>query len=393
MDNTFVRAESDCRFDVAIVGGGAMGLALATFLRRRDSGCQVCVVERDPAFTLASTPRASGGLRRLFALPMNIRLSDFGIRYFDGLTKGPSPEVAWTPQGYLFVAPPSKLDMLARNLEIQMANGVAARMMKLDELKAAFPSLNVSDLGGAVHSPEDGWVDPPGAHAALMREATEAGATLIRGEVVEISTGSRRATKLRLADGATIRFDQLVNAAGAWAPFVCRMLELEVPIEPMRRFEHEFESLRPIEPFPYIKDTERLAFRPKGRGYTGGLPDYSEPGGINFDIDHGYFDRVVRPALAHRVPALSDCRHVHTKSGLYDQNRFDGNPIIGTWSKGISNFHLAAGFSGHGLMHVPAAALGLAELLLDGAFKTFDLTCFSWDRIFENRPAREVGII
>lgn len=59
------------------------------------------------------------------------------------------------------------------------------------------------------------------------------------------------------------------------------------------------------------KDTARLAFRPEGRGYSGGLVNSDEPRGYNFDVDHDYFEHVVWPALAHRFPAFEACRCPH----------------------------------------------------------------------------------
>jgi FAD-dependent oxidoreductase domain-containing protein 1 len=56
-------------YDVVIVGGGAVGMALAYYLRSLDTGCRVAVVERDPTYQFASTPRASGGIRRLSPCP------------------------------------------------------------------------------------------------------------------------------------------------------------------------------------------------------------------------------------------------------------------------------------------------------------------------------------
>ncbi len=61
--------------DVVIIGGGAIGAAAAYFLRSHPRACSVTVIERDPTYQWASTPRASGGVRRLFALPENIVLS------------------------------------------------------------------------------------------------------------------------------------------------------------------------------------------------------------------------------------------------------------------------------------------------------------------------------
>jgi FAD-dependent oxidoreductase domain-containing protein 1 len=69
--------------DVLVIGGGAIGASVAYFVKRLDPGVEVTVVERDPAYTLASTPRASGGVRRLFSLPENIALSTYSIGFFE----------------------------------------------------------------------------------------------------------------------------------------------------------------------------------------------------------------------------------------------------------------------------------------------------------------------
>ena len=79
------------RSDVVVIGGGAIGAAVAYFVRLLDPGTEVLVVERDPGYSLASTLRASGGVRRLFSLPENIALSKCSIGFFeDFATRWPS---------------------------------------------------------------------------------------------------------------------------------------------------------------------------------------------------------------------------------------------------------------------------------------------------------------
>jgi FAD-dependent oxidoreductase domain-containing protein 1 len=80
-------------------------------------------------------------------------------------------------------------------------------------------------------------------------------------------------------------------------------------------------------------------------------------------------------------------------SGLYDQNELDANMIIGPWTGHLENFYLLAGFSGHGLMHAPGSGRAIAELILDGGYQTIDLSRFGLQRIADNRPYRERGII
>jgi glycine/D-amino acid oxidase-like deaminating enzyme len=171
------------------------------------------------------------------------------------------------------------------------------------------------------------------------------------------------------------------------------MLGFKVPIEPLRRYEHYFECEDEIEPLPLLKDVNRLAFRPEGKGYSGGVPTLQEPRGLNFEVDHDYFENVVWPALAHRFPQFERTKCKATLPGLYDQNDFDGNVIIGPGADGLGNFHMLAGFSGHGLMHAPGCGLAMAELILKGRFETIDLTRLGWQRIKDGTPLPERGII
>jgi len=103
--------------------------------------------------------------------------------------------------------------------------------------------------------------------------------------------------------------------------------------------------------------------------------------------------QLVWPALAHRFPQFEKTRCKATLPGLYDQNDFDGNPIIGPWEGHCANFYLAAGFSGHGLMHAPACGRALSELILDRRFTTLDLTRLGWRRVARGEPYPEQGII
>jgi FAD-dependent oxidoreductase domain-containing protein 1 len=90
---------------------------------------------------------------------------------------------------------------------------------------------------------------------------------------------------------------------------------------------------------------------------------WSHPGGFDLSIDHGYFPRTVWLALVARFPALDRLRLRATTAGLYDQNRLDGNMIIGNYPGQVDNRYLACGFSGHGLMHAPEGRWPLFPVL------------------------------
>jgi FAD-dependent oxidoreductase domain-containing protein 1 len=384
--------------DVAVIGGGAIGLAVAYYLRMHKAACRVAVIERDPAYSLASTPRASGGVRRLFALPENIELSNHSIEVYGAFSElmavdGEKPDIGFKKNGYLFIVPPAGIATLRRNFERQLRHGVNVEWLEPAQLQGRFPSMRVDDLGAAVQSHDDGWLDPHAVLMALRRKVKSLGAAIVNDEVVGIERNGKLVRSISLKSGTVMKVEAVVNAAGAWAQRICAMLGIDVPIAPLRRYEHYFECEDAIEPLPYLKDVDRLAFRPEGRGYSGGVPTLLEPRGFNFEVDHHYFENVVWPALAHRFPQFEKTKCKSTLPGLYDQNDFDGNPIIGPLEGECDNLYLAAGFSGHGLMHAPACGRAITERILDRRYETIDLARLGWGRIARGEPYAEQGII
>ena len=377
-----------------------MGSATAYFLKTMSPSLSITVIEPDPTYEFCSTLRASGGARRLFSCPENIEMSNFSIDFIQSFSQtmavvegGVAREapVDWVEGGYLFIVPPAGMPLLESNYAAQRAHGCNVVMMTPQELKTRFPSMRVDDLGGGVHSPHDGWCDPNGLLQGFRRKAVALGVVYLKDRVTSLARTGAALAEAGLASGACMRADAFVNAAGAWSGEVSALADVPLPVVPMRRFEHYFTCGNPIERLPYVKDTARLAFRSEGAGFSGGLVDGNEQRGFNFYVDHGYFERVVWPALAHRFPVFESAKCHRTWSGLYEQCELDGNPIIGSTT--IGNFYVVAGFSGHGMMHAPAAGRGIAELILRGQFERIDLTRLGYARIVTGEAYREAGIL
>lgn len=210
--------------------------------------------------------------------------------------------------------------------------------------------------------------------------------------MVEIEPSDHRVTGVRLESGSALRGDHVVNVAGVWATEPSAQLGLDLPVEPMRRFDHYVESPIDFSDYPFIKDPNGLAVRPEGPGLTAALVDFSTPGGWDLSIDKSWFEEVVWPALADRVPDADRLKLVSTWSGHYDQNRLDGQMILDRWTGNLENYYVATGFSGHGLMHAPAVGRALSELILHGSFQTIDLERMGLDRVEAGEPYSELTI-
>ncbi|MDB5805264.1 MAG: FAD-dependent oxidoreductase [Betaproteobacteria bacterium] len=385
-------------WDAAIIGGGIMGCSTAYFLKTLAPGLEVCVIEPDPTYEFCSTLRASGGARRLFSCPENIAMSNWSIEFIKAFpqamaVEGREAPVDWVEGGYLFIVPPEGMGILELSHAAQLAQGCEVELLSPAQLKERFPSMHVDDLAGGSHSPRDGWCDPNGLLQGFKRKAASLGVTFLQDRVTGLAAQGAALASAQLASGSEIRATHFVNAAGAWSGQVADMAGMRLPVSPLRRFEHYFTAGNLIERLPYVKDMARLAFRSEGQGFSGGLVDGEEQRGFDFEVDHDYFERAVWPAIAHRFPPFEAARCHRTWSGLYEVCELDGNPVIGNWAGRAENFWTIAGFSGHGMMHAPAAARGLAELMVHGAFRSIDLSRFGYARIERGEPYREAGIL
>jgi (S)-2-hydroxyglutarate dehydrogenase len=204
------------RCDIAVVGGGIVGLAVARELIRRDPGASVCVLERERELGTHQTGHNSGVIHAGVYYPpgsLKARLCVEGARelyeYCD--KRG----IAVEHCGKLIVAvDASELPRLEELQRRGLANGVPGlRRVDAAEIERLEPHARGI---AALHSPHTGITDFRAVAHAYAEDVLEAGGAVARScEVVEVAT---RGSRLRLVHrrGAT-EARHAVFCAGAWA--------------------------------------------------------------------------------------------------------------------------------------------------------------------------------
>ena len=384
--------------DVLIIGGGIMGSSIAYHLAADGRAGRVAVVERDPTYEFATTPRSLGGIRQQFNLPENIQMSQYGLGVYQDFAEhmavdGVAAEIDLRQQGYLFLGAPEGRAMLEANQGIQRALDAPVELLDRGAIAARFPSLRLDGIDVAAFCPEDGWLDPHGALQGFSRMARALGVSYIDDEVTAIDDDGERVTGVRLKAGDARPAGVVVNAAGAWAGEVAALAGMALPVVPLRRQVFFFETRETLEPLPLVIDPSGVYFRPEGKGYLAGRSDPDEPPGFNFTVEQSYFDDVIWPVLATRVPAFEALKGGQSWACHYENNQFDETLIIGPWVGGLDDFYVACGSSGHGLQHAPAIGRAVAELLLHGGYETLDLSRLGYRRIIDDEPLFEAGIV
>ena len=391
---------------VVVIGGGAVGSAVALFLQRRGGAAvDVQVVEPDPALTLASSALSAGSVRQQFSNPVNVQLSQFGHALIANATDwlgvdGAPVDVGFVPGAYLFCASAAGAAVLQHNHTAQRAAGADVALLAPAEAAARFPWLRTDDLAlASLGRAGEGWIDGFAFARALAAKARALGAAWRRDRVVGFEQAGGRLLSARLASGTTLAADAFINAAGPWAGAVGALAGLPVPVHARRRTVFVMTcptALPPTPTTPLVVDASGVWFRREGARFIGGWSPGAgddDPDDLPLDQpDLAQFEARVWPALAHRVPAFEALRLQRAWAGYYEVHPLDHNALIGP-HPACANFWLCNGFSGHGLQHAPGAGRGIAEQLLTGAWQTLDLSAFSPQRLLTGRPFVEQAII
>lgn len=388
--------------DVLIVGGGAVGSATAYFLAASGAVGRVVVVERDPTYARASTPLSVGGIRQQFSIRENVEIGLFARRFVSEAADrlevdGDRPDLGFVENGYLFLSSPEGREILAENHAVQTAAGADIVWLEADALARRFPYLNTDGLAAATFGESgEGWIDPNTLLQALKRKARSLGVTYVTGEVAAIERGTGRVEKVRLSDGREIVCGTCVIAAGANSGAVARLAGIALPVGPRIRTVYQIDCRTPLEgpPLPLTIGTTGVFVRPEGSGYVCGVspPESEDPESWEIEVDWRWFEDVVWPALAERIPAFEAVKLTGAWAGPYDYNALDQNAVIGRHPE-IANLIFATGFSGHGLQQSPAAGRAVTELITTGGFRTIDLTRFGIERVLEGRALKERNVV
>ena len=392
-------------YDVVVVGGAMYGSSISWFLSSNpDFDGTVLVVERDPTYQACSTVHTNSCIRQQFSNELNIRISQFGAHFVQNLRDymGGDERVPYLPiqsYGYMYLA---DNESFARELrasqQVQRNCGSATRFMTADEIKQDYPFYNVSDIVGGNHNlVDEGYFDGGTVFDWWRRSGREKGVELVSNEVIamKLNKPGTLVESVTLKSGQTVACGTVVNASGPRAVLTSRMIGVDIPVEPRKRYTYIFEAEQPLDrDLPLTVDPSGVHMRTDGVYYMAGCPPDHDPAVDydDFEQDHTLWEEKVWPAIAHRIPQFEAIRLVNSWVGHYAYNTFDQNAILGPHTK-VENFIFVNGFSGHGLQQSPAMGRGIAELITYGEYRSLDLTPFGFDRIARGEPFDEGAII
>jgi sarcosine oxidase subunit beta len=382
------------RARVVVVGAGVIGCSVAFHLAALGE-TDVVVLEREPVPGSGSTARANGGIRAQFTTDVNISMSLLSMDLLDGLGEEIGEPPLYRRAGYLFLTDdPERFAAMERAAGFQSARGVSVELLGPAEVRRRLPWVAGEDLAGGTFGARDGFVDPGGLCNFYLAGASRRGARFRYGaEATDVTRGPGDEWIVSTARGR-VRAPVLVNACGAWAGRFAALLGLDLPVVPVRR--HLFLT-GPVADLPRtipmtIDADSGVLVRREGDRVLVAWSNADEPAGFRDTPDPAFVERFAEP-LERRFPSVAAAGIDFRRSwaGLYEVTP-DHHAVLGD-VPGFPGLFLANGFSGHGVMHAPAAGRCLAERVVRGRIESVDVAPLSFDRFARGALVHESMVL
>jgi len=346
-------------FDVAVIGAGAIGLAVAW--RAAQRGLRVVVLERaDPgggtshvaAGMLAPVSEARAVEREV--LKLGLVSAELYPSFIEELRAASGADPGYLPCGTLAVARDrDEAEELERELELRRSLGLSVRRLRPSEARTLVPAL-APTVRLALLAETDHALDPRRLTAALLKAAQAAGVHVRSpATAAALQTGSDGAVAgVRLKDGEAIDAPQVVVAAGSWSPTIGGIPDgLKVPVHPVKG-----QIMRLHDPAgPGLVTTVLrmpggyLVPRGDGRYVLGAT---MEERGFETTVTAGAVYALLRDA-SELVPSISELVIDELSAGLRPATP-DNAPALGP--SPLVGLHWAVGHYRHGILLTPVTA-------------------------------------
>ncbi len=382
------------RHDVLIVGAGVVGCSVAFHLARRGIR-RVALVEREHLPGTGSTSKANGGIRAQFTTKVNVEMSLRSMEILDALAPAIGEPPVYRKAGYLFLTTSrERLAAMERAVTFQRSLGVAVDLLDANEARRRAPYVAGTGVAGGTFGSRDGFLDPGALAAFFLREATQAGVELACDSAVTAIDRTEAGSFVVTTAAGRREAGAVVNTAGAWSAGVAAAAGVDLPVQPVRRhllMTGPCPALPPVIPMTIDADTG-IVIRKEGDGVLIAYSNVDEPAGFVTELDPSFPERIAA-TLPHRFPKVAaaglDLRR--SWAGLYEVTP-DHHAVLGE-AVGLPGFFIAAGFSGHGIMHAPAAGEAIAGLIAGGRSESVDVAPLALERFARGETIHEMMVL
>ncbi|ANE85978.1 glycine oxidase [Bacillus thuringiensis] len=363
--------------DVLIIGGGIIGCSIAYYTSKY--GRDVTIIEKGE-FVSGTSSRCDGNILAIDKDPgFDSQMSLVSQKLVTDLSEELEHSFEYRAPGSILVCESDEeMEAAQQWVNRQKEAGLPFRMLDRQDIREESPFF-ADDLLGGLECATDSTVNPYLLAFSLLSEAQKFGAKAFKQTEVKSMEIETDGSFVVETTNGTFTAQQVVNAAGVWAPKIGQMLNVNIPIEPRKGHiivasRQQHVGCRKVMEFGYL--ISKFGGKRKVDALTEkyGVALVFEPTeSQNFLIGSsrefvGFHTRInneVIKCIANRAirfyPKMADMMVIRSYAGLRPWTE-DHLPIISRVEH-IPNYFIAAGHEGDGISLAAVTGKVIEELL------------------------------
>ncbi len=363
--------------DVLIIGGGIIGCSIAYYTSKY--GRDVTIIEKGE-FVSGTSSRCDGNILAIDKDPgFDSQMSLVSQKLVTDLSEELEHSFEYRAPGSILVCESDEeMEAAQQWVNRQKEAGLPFRMLDRQDIREESPFF-ADDLLGGLECATDSTVNPYLLAFSLLSEAQKFGAKAFKQTEVKSMKIETNGSFVVETTNGTFTAQQVVNAAGVWAPKIGQMLNINIPIEPRKGHiivasRQQHVGCRKVMEFGYL--ISKFGGKRKVDALTEkyGVALVFEPTeSQNFLIGSsrefvGFHTRInneVIKCIANRAirfyPKMADMMVIRSYAGLRPWTE-DHLPIISRVEH-IPNYFIAAGHEGDGISLAAVTGKVIEELL------------------------------
>ncbi len=363
--------------DVLIIGGGIIGCSIAYYTSKY--GRDVTIIEKGE-FVSGTSSRCDGNILAIDKDPgFDSQMSLVSQKLVTDLSEELEHSFEYRAPGSILVCESDEeMEAAQQWVNRQKEAGLPFRMLDRQDIREESPFF-AEDLLGGLECATDSTVNPYLLAFSLLSEAQKFGAKAFKQTEVKSMEIETDGSFVVETTNGTFTAQQVVNAAGVWAPKIGQMLNINIPIEPRKGHiivasRQQHVGCRKVMEFGYL--ISKFGGKRKVDALTEkyGVALVFEPTeSQNFLIGSsrefvGFHTRInneVIKCIANRAirfyPKMADMMVIRSYAGLRPWTE-DHLPIISRVEH-IPNYFIAAGHEGDGISLAAVTGKIIEELL------------------------------
>ena len=381
--------------EIAVIGAGVMGTSTAYHLALR--GARVLLMDKLGAAGGPSGASA-GMLRAHYEDPAIVAVARYGCEFLADMLARTGSDPGFVNCGYLAVGEADREPRILAAIAAMRSQGAVVEQLDNAQIRALEPRLAADALTIGAYEPTNGVCEPLFVADGFARAAERLGARLAFGRRVTAVRPDGEGFLVLCSDGRRISAERVAVCCGGFGPRLTRPLGGTLPVDLVRVGAGRFRPPFPFGPPGPIVSHHSLGvwLRPDGDDghyLVGARADFLGRGPYRARSGQGGADMRELDRFSELVarvfPGAARGIFRGSWSSWLDFTP-DGNPVVDLVPR-RPGLLLASGMSGHAFKLCPALGLGAAELLLDGAVRSFDWSPFRYERFSRRATAGARG--